>query len=369
MSYLLHGQNPVGLDERVAQLRSQLDPSGLGTTVIDVQSSSIQEISSACQSMPFFGGSRVVVLLQPIAKPKRNGQTGSSLPEDANSSTEQTGEQSTDDADENVGRVSWSELSDVLKSVPPSTEMILRHDGSLSATHFLMKAIKSLGWRIEPSPALRSQDLLQWLGQRVSERGGSIDQHASVALLNRLFPQSWNVESRFANGTPDPRLLATEVDKLIVASNDGKITRNLVEDLVEDREGFTAFKLNDVTFGGNASGALSELSDVLDAGQHPEMLMGQIVGQSVGLSASQSVGEFGAKEVARVSGMTEGRLGMLQKKSGTLSPTTQQRIAESIREAGATLRSSESNAPAVITPLVAEIAEAVRASALERRRG
>lgn len=353
MSYLLHGQNPVAIDERITQLRAQLDPSGLGTTTIDVQASSLQEIAATCQAMPFFGGSRVVVLHQPIAKPKRGDATAD------------------DDAGEESGRVSWTDLSVALKSVPPSTEVIMRHDGSLTATHYVMKAVKALGWKLESFPMPRGQDLLQWLGQRVAERGGSVDQHAPVTLLDRLFPQSWNVEPRYANSTPDLRLLATEIDKLVVAADGGTITQSLVEDLVIDREGYAAFKLNDATFGGNLAGSLTELSDILDAGEHPEMIMAQTAGQAVAITASLAVGDFGAKEVARVSGFSEGRLSTLQRNGASVPLSGNQRAAESIRSTGLTLRTTADSqmAPAFVTQLVAEIAEAVRLSKSDRRTG
>ena len=360
MSYLLHGQNPVGIDERIAQLRAQLDPSKLGTTVIDIQSSTLPEIAAACQAMPFFGGSRVVVLLHPISTKRSAGATTRDAEDGATADTP--------DGNEDSAKVKWADLHALLKTVPDSTELIVRHDGSLAATHYLTKAAKAMDWKLEAFPALRSRDLLQWTSQRVTERGGSIDQHATLALLNRLFPQSWNVESRYPTGTPDIQLLATEIDKLVTAAGGATISAALVEDLVADREGYTAFKLNELTFNGNAGGALVELSDVLDAGVHPEMVISQSVGEAVGFQAGRIVAEFGPKEVARVTGFTEGRVGMLQRRAGSVPPAAQQRIAESIRSAGAAMRSTESNAPAVITPLVAEIAEAVRLSTLDRKR-
>jgi DNA polymerase III delta subunit len=351
MSHLLYGQNPVALDERIAFLRNHLDPTGLSTTVIDVQSSSLPEIASACQAMPFFGGNRVVVLLHPIASKRgassRDGDDDGDPPED-------------------TAKVRWADLHDLLKAVPESTSIVMRHDGSLAATHYLTKAVKGLGWKMESFPLLRGQELLQWAGQRVAECGGSIDGQATVSLLNRLFPQAWDGDVRWASSTPDIRLLATEIDKLLTASTDGRITRELVENLVADREGYTAFRLNDAIFAGNSPGALKELSDMLDAGDHPERIMSQTAGEVAGIYAVGAVNEFGPKEVARVSGLSEGRVGTLSRKSGGLPALTQCRIAESIRTAGSALRSTESNAPAVVTPLVAEIAEAVRLSKLER---
>ena len=37
----------------------------------------------------------------------------------------------------------------LLKNNPATTEIIMRHDGSLVATHYLPKAVKALGWKID----------------------------------------------------------------------------------------------------------------------------------------------------------------------------------------------------------------------------
>src|SRR5688500_12538964 len=125
MSYLLYGQNGLLLDERVASLRTEIDPQNLSTTTIDVQASSVSEIASACQAMPFFGGRRVFSRRNPIQPPRRaDTSTNDENPADAG------------------GQVKWSDLHDVLRATPATTDIIMRHDGSLAQTHYLVKAVK-----------------------------------------------------------------------------------------------------------------------------------------------------------------------------------------------------------------------------------
>src|SRR5690349_723498 len=107
MSNLLYGQNGLLLDERTATLRAEIDPQNLSTTVIDVQASSAGEIASACQAMPFFGGRRLVILRSPIQTPKRaDGEAD-------------------EDSEDSTGRVKWSDLHDILKGTPASTDIIM----------------------------------------------------------------------------------------------------------------------------------------------------------------------------------------------------------------------------------------------------
>ena len=62
MHYLLHGQNAVAIDERVAELRAQVDPSGFGSTTLDLSIAGVDTLQAAVRAAPFFGGQRLVVL-------------------------------------------------------------------------------------------------------------------------------------------------------------------------------------------------------------------------------------------------------------------------------------------------------------------
>src|SRR5205085_798291 len=130
--YLLVGKNAVELDERLGELRATLDPSGLSTSVIDVQMSSIEELRAACLAAPFFGASRLVILRNPIAQAKRAAAEDAEPADDGAAS----------------GRVPWAELSDTLTGLPESTQLIVRHDGALADGHFLVKFAKKHGWTV-----------------------------------------------------------------------------------------------------------------------------------------------------------------------------------------------------------------------------
>ncbi|MGH9175790.1 MAG: DNA polymerase III subunit delta, partial [Vicinamibacterales bacterium] len=264
MGYLLYGQNGLLLDERIAALRAELDPQQLSTTTIYVQASSPGEIAAACQAMPFFGGRRLVVLRDPIQTPRR----GDAPP----------GDQDTDDSG---SKVRWADLHEVLKATPPTTEIIMRHDGSLAQTHVLVRAVKALGWKVESFAPRTGQDLRAWIQQRVERDGLRIESSAVERLVNLLYP--WDSD-RKANETPDMRLIATEIEKLCCAAEGGAITASIVEELVADRSGFKAFQLNDVLFQGHAERALRELESVLSAGEAEERILAQIGSEVIAIA-------------------------------------------------------------------------------------
>jgi DNA polymerase-3 subunit delta len=353
MSYLLYGQNGLALDERIAALRAERDPQNLSTTVIDVQASSVSEIASACQAMPFFGGRRVVVLRNPIQPPKRGDATATD-----------------DNPEEAGGRVKWSDLHDVLRATPPTTDIIMRHDGSLVQTHYLVKAVKTLGWQSESFTAKTDQELLAWIQARAERDGVRIQPDAVQHLAELLYPTSWQ-GGRYANDTPDMRLIASEVDKLICAATDGVITRQIVDEMVADRSGFTAFKLNDHLFGGNPEMALNELDNVLGSGEPAERVLGQIGSEAISLATVKLGSGVSRDALAKTSGISPNRLGGLQQRSSGISRQGLNTIAEAVRDADASVKTGhQTDTSATIVPLVAEVAEVVRrGSGAGRRRG
>lgn len=352
MSYLLYGQNGLLLDERVAALRAEIDPPNLSTTVIDVQASSVAEIASACQAMPFFGGRRVVVLRNPIQLPKR-GEAA-----DPNENHDETG-----------GRVKWGDLHEVLKRTPPSSEIIMRHDGSLAQTHYLVKAIKALNWQTESFAAKVGQDLLAWIQARVERDGVRIEPAAVERLAVLLYPTSWQ-GGRWVNETPDMRLIASEADKLCCAALNGVVTVAVVTEMVADRSGFTAFRLNDHLFSGRPDEALVELDNVLASGEPAERVLSQVGSEIIALSTVKRAAGIPRDALAKESGISPNRLGGLQKTAAGISEPGLRAMSEAVRHTDAAVKTGlQTNTSATIVPLVAEVAEVVRrGSGTSRRR-
>jgi DNA polymerase III delta subunit len=251
-------------------------------------------------------------------------------------------------------------LHAVLKATPETTDIILRHDGSLAQGHYLVKAIKALGWKLESFAARFGQDLLDWIQQRVEREGMRIEPDAVTTLARRLYPTSWE-GGRYTNDTPDMRLIASEVDKLCCAAVDGVITTETVDEMVADRSGFTAFKLNDYLFGGLSLEALTELENVLATGEPAERVLGQIGSEAISIATIKRSRGVPREALTAASGISANRIGGLQQKAAGISDHTITAIAETVRYADASVKEGhQSNTSATIVPLVAEVAEVVR---------
>lgn len=339
MVYILHGQNVVNLDDRIGELKRELDPSGLGSTTLDASSSTIDEIAAACHSAPFFGGNRLVILTNANAGSSRGGKRGS--------------ETST----------SWKDLLAALEATPATTTVIVRADENLATSSVIIKAAASHKWTVEAHPVPRGDGLVRWVMERGKQAGVSVVKPAAIQLLSRLYPTSWQQESRFDSTVIDTRLIATEVDKLACAAVDGVVDENVVKELVADRSGYTAFKLNDLVYTGQSGPALQELEKVLSSGDEPERILAQFASEAAGLEAARNVGEFDQASVARVSGISEGRLRMLGQKPAARDPRALAEGIERLRRAEWLVKTGRSQrSESVIVSTAADLAETFRRS-------
>jgi DNA polymerase III delta subunit len=334
--FLLHGPNAVNLDDRVRELRQEFDPTGMGASVLDLTVASLDEVSAACHSVPFFGTGRTVVITN-VGKTTGKGTRSSG------------------------SSVEWKELLDVLEATPDSSSLILRADEILPTSSVIVKAANRLGWHVEPFPMPRGEELAQWVAERGQMAGVFISRSAAMLLLTRLYPTSWRQESRFDNTQLDSRLIATEVEKLACAAVDGDVDETIVSELVADRSGFTAFKLNDLVYSGQARAALTELDQVLSSGDEPERVIAQFASEAAGLSAARHLPEFDPPSVAKASGISEGRLRVLRQKPAARDPRALTSAIENLRRTEWLVKTGRApRGEAVIVAAAAEIAEEFR---------
>lgn len=336
--YLLHGQNAVGLDERVRELRQAHDPTSMGASLLDASLATLDEITAACHSAPFFGAGRFVLITN-------TGQTAAKVARRGGPSFE------------------WKELQAVLESTPDSSVVVLRSDETLPTSSVIMKTATRLGWSTEAFPMPRGEELARWVAERGHRAGVSISRAAATLLLNRLYPTSWRQETRFDSTRLDARLIVTEIEKLACAAADGEVSESLVAELVVDRSGFTAFKLNDLVYSGQSQAALAELEQVLSSGDEPERVIAQFASEAAGLNSARQLQEFDPASVAKSSGISEGRLRVLRQKPAARDPEALTSAIERLRRAEWLVKTGRAaRGEAVVVATAAEIAEDFRRS-------
>ena len=328
---LLHGRNSVDIDERISTILAQDDPQGLNSVVTNLSNADLSEVTSALTTPGFFGARRTVVL---------NGIPGV----------------------DKITQFDWGDLESILVGLSDSTLAILVSNMRVPANRRAVKAAKTHGWDIELHDLLYGNALIRWVGERAARSGVTMDRDASHSLLDRLYPTSWQREDRWSQHSVNMRLIATEIEKLAAGSRDDRITTELVRQLVADRSGVTAFKLNDEIFGGRTAQALAELDNVITDGEAPERVVGQLGYQQVVLNAAKFVQRYGPDTVSDASGVSAGQLkATLSRKAAWRNDVGLARAIEELRRAEWLVKTGRATSTeAVLTPLVAEISEGFR---------
>jgi DNA polymerase III delta subunit len=347
MIQIVHGQDELGASERARQIVAEIDPSGFSTSVVTLAESSLLDIQSALQAAPFFGGTRVVILRGPATSRKRSAEADM---DDGSEPTDRL-------RPANVRGCDWSELIELLGTCPSTTHALAWVHGALPSNHTLLKRAREFGWSVEAFRIPRGAELMAWIGLRAEKAGVRMTPDAVQALLDLLYPTVWRAETRWDSTTIDLQLVATEIEKLACASSDGTIDVSIVDELVADRSGYTAFRLNDSIFGGDPRQALKELDDVLEAGEPAERIVAQLSAQLVTSTHASLVGEFPPEQVAAALGASAGSVGTARSKRGALSRRSLGAAAETLRSYDYAVKSGRSrDSTAIVVPLTAELA-------------
>jgi DNA polymerase III subunit delta len=145
---------------------------------------------------------------------------------------------------------------------PVETSIVILLADDLDKRKKLSKILLEQCAAVEFAP-LQNDDLMRWARQNLRERNAEADEKALTHLIGLV--------------GSDVRTLTNEIDKLATASLPaGKITFELVDELVPNSRELSNFELTDYLISKNRRRALQILKKLLDDGAEPLMLLGLI---------------------------------------------------------------------------------------------
>ncbi len=255
MLYLIFGKDALARKEALEKIRSQLDSDeslATNTAHFEARKASPGEVMAACDTLPFLGGSRLVIA---------GGVLESANPRKRSTKAEEGA--SEDDAAEEPDPGKWAALAEYASRMPPTTTLVLiDEDGS--KTNPLLKALRPHAKVIECElPADRA--LGSWVSARAKQMGLKLDV-STANLLAELVG-------------PDPYMLASELAKLLAYTAGEVVHQDDVRELVSRAKEHKGWDLTDAILDGKGATATRVLSEMLEDGQHPQMLIGTIAGR------------------------------------------------------------------------------------------
>ena len=259
MFILLHGSDELIAHEELAQLKTEGDFMNFPDTVDTFSGleNSLDEIRSACDTLPFFAERRLVVV-EGLPKKKR--------------SRKEAGD----------GAAFVEGLVQYVPQVPSSTLLVVIVDELLEASNPLVKAARSHG-EVKVCVAPRGSQLEAWLIRRARAAGSDLTPEGALLLASSGSESLW--------------ALAGEIEKLSTyVGRGGKIGPEEVRALTPASHRSRVFDLTDALARRDRGRALVLLHELLESGESPFGLLALVASQTRSLIQIKALSERGGRE-------------------------------------------------------------------------
>ncbi|HEY5639970.1 MAG TPA: hypothetical protein VIW01_07965, partial [Dehalococcoidia bacterium] len=175
MLYIFYGSEPLGLKAALDELKAGLDSDGslaTNTTHLDAARSSPQEVIAACDTVPFLGEHRLVIVEGLLSQAVRRGRAAAG--DDQN------------DAEPPPDAGRWEPLAGYVPNMPPSSVLVLI-DEAVAANSALLKKFGPLG-EVKKFAMPSERDLPGWVSAQAKKIGLKIDAPAARLLAGLIGP-------------------------------------------------------------------------------------------------------------------------------------------------------------------------------------
>lgn len=235
MRYLLAGTDDFSLKARLAEIKAGLGDIQIldtATNYFEGNSLSAGEFRMVVNAMPFLAPVRLIIVKGLLARFKKSETTGKKKKTKENQESEVT------------------EMADIIRNSPPSTVLILMETELLKSNPLFKELEQDL--KMENFPPPNKPQVKEWIGQRVTRRGGHITPPAINLLAQYIGSDLWTA--------------AAEVEKLTLYAGNRPINEDDVRLLVGNAQEASIFNLVDGIFEQRLKNAAAALESLKSGG-------------------------------------------------------------------------------------------------------
>lgn len=250
MLYVLYGRDDFSLREELGRIKARLDPDGMlasNTDVLDGREVTPQQLMGICDTVPFLGEHRLVVvegLLKRFDRGERRRGARAARRESS-------------------GIDQWLGLAEYAERMPETTVLVLV-DEELSTDNPLLAALRPKGQVREFRP-LRQGAVLPWILKRAEAEGMEISPTAARLLADLVGNDLWT--------------LTSELKKLAAYAQGRRIEGTDVKALVSEARQVSIFAMVDAIVEKRPTVALRLLRHLQNTGAEGGYLLAMIVRQ------------------------------------------------------------------------------------------
>lgn len=263
MLYLFYGD-----DDYIVRTQAQLveeryaEPDGFNVQRVDGATAPWRDVVGACSLLPFLSQHQVVRVSGLIAA---SGRLRAANDDEPGKAAKRRRPGAGDDP--GTPGVSADGLSALVASLPETT-MLIMEEGDLKPGNAHLKALSGLDVpkELRRCTVLVGEERARWVRETVAERGGAIDAPTAAMLAERL---SGGLAALFN---------VLETLRCYVGPG-GRITSEVVKELVPPEDDDNVFHLSDAIANKEAGRALTLLHTVLQGGMVEEQMLAILVGR------------------------------------------------------------------------------------------
>ncbi|UXI69919.1 DNA polymerase III subunit delta [Tahibacter amnicola] len=232
--YFLAGEEHLLLIEAADALRARARELGyLERDILDAESGfDWDDLARAASGMSLFASRKVIDLRVPTGKPGKDGAAA---------------------------------ITEYCERPPPDTVLLITATQWSKQHAAAWVDVVDAAGAFVPIWPLKTNELYDWISQRLASRGVRAQRDAIEVLVERV----------------EGNLLAAaqEIDKLALLAGDTLLDADTLENLVADSARYDAFKLTDAALAGDAARALRILGGLRGEGEQVPALMGWVLNQ------------------------------------------------------------------------------------------
>ena len=254
MVHILYGKDTFTAHEALEEIARALDTDGQladNTVHIDGASAKPDDLLAVCQTIPFLGNHRLVVvhgLLARFEAPARGRGRGKRRAADSEDESALGG---------------WQPFVDALPALPETTTLVFV-DGDAGARNALLAALRKHA-QVQEFKPLAQADVATWINRRAERYGLSLQARAVAALAGLVGNQLWTLDS--------------ELQKLAAYANGAQVGEAEVRELVSLARDPSVFAMADAVIEGRARDGVDLLHRLLSEGEPPQRLLAMIARQ------------------------------------------------------------------------------------------
>ncbi len=329
--YILSGQDDFSLAQSLKEIKEEMGDQAIlaaGTTTLDGQQVTLDQLRTVCETVPFLAGRRLVIIkgllerFEPRGKSRRQRKT-----------TRVTDRQN-----------EYKSLSVCIGEMPDSTILVLI-ESRITNNNPLFRELTGKAV-VKTFPLLRDAELRQWIQRRVKEEGGSLSPQAVDLLTKLVGGNLW--------------IMASEINKLVLFTSGRRIEEEDVKAVVSYAQQTNVFAMVDAIVEFKAELAEQLLQQLLQRGDAPAYLLFMLSRQMQMIVRARELRKQGQPkiEIQHKLGLTSGfALGKTLEQASRYSLPRLKEVYHRLLEADLSIKTGKYGAELAFNILVAELCQ------------